>query len=345
MRNTISHRRMLKDTLSAQIMQFMNSNAIEQIIPQGEIRRYSSGSVHNDVLKAIFGEWPEREAEKDEDPRRAKAFGVVRQILHFYYHECVFDRFIFEGYVDGLTHMDRLLSFYSYENAVNKAHQLVHERLSALNQIEAVFFATSAPGDRERIRLSQCGKTVSENESYVYALREGLKYGLLLALAQTSEGLQQPQVAQFYIADIDFMLNEQPRMSVKHLDRLNVKACDANAYGLAHAVEFIRVISMVEVWNRADKSLYNHISDPFCNRFKRILADDNLQTLFVKALRVNKQMFHLFRLGCGSEACLPAAGNFVFYLDVPAHQVPSCHIAAVLHPLEIVAESRKVWLR
>lgn len=326
-------------------MQFMNSNAIEQIIPQGEIRRYSSGSVHNDVLKEIFGEWPGGEAEKDEDPRRAKAFGVVRQILHFYYHESVFDRFIFEGYVDGLTHMDRLLSFYTYENAVGKAHHLVHERLRELNHIEAVFFATSAPSDRERTRLSQCGKTVSENESYVYALREGLKYGLLLALAQTSDGLQQPEVAKFYAADLDFMLNEQPRMSVKHLDRLNVKACDASAHGLAHAVEFIRVISMVEVWNRADKSLYNHISDPFCNRFKRILADENLQILFVKALRANKQMFHLFRLGCGNEAGRPAAGNFVFYLDVPAHQVPSCHIAAVLHPLEIVAESKKVWLR
>ncbi len=24
-----------------------------------------------------------------------------------------------------------------------------------------------------------------------------------------------------------------------------------------------------------------------------------------------------------------------FYLDVPANQVPTCHIAAVLHPLEI----------
>ena len=345
MTNIIIQRRKLKDALLAQIKQFMNSNAIEQIVPQGEIRRYSSGSVHNDVLREVFGEWPEGEAERDEDPRRAKAFGVVRQILHFYYHECVFDRFIFEGYVDGLTHMDRLLSFYTYENAVAKAHHLVQERLSALNHIEAVFFATNAPSDRERTRLNQHGKTVSANESYVYALREGLKYGLLLALVQTSEGLQQPEVAKFYIADLDFMMNEQPRMSVKHLDRLNVKACDASAHGLAHAVEFIRVISMVEVWNRADKSLYNHISDPFCNRFKRILADDNLQTLFVKALRVNKQIFHLFRLGCGNEACLPAAGNFVFYLDVPAHQVPSCHIAEVLHSLEVVAESKKVWLR
>lgn len=323
----------------------MFSKAIEQIIPQGEIRRYSCGGVHNDVLAEIFGEWPGAETEKDDDPRRAKAFAVVRQILHFYYHEHVFDRFIFEGYVDGLTHMDRLLSFYSYENAVRKAHLLVHERLSPLNHIEAVFFATSSPSDRERTRLNQHGQIVSENESYVYALREGLKYGLLLALAQTSEGLQQPQVAKFYSADLDFMLSEQPRMSVKHLDRLNVKACDISAHGLSHVVEFVRVISMVEVWKRTDKSLYDHISDPFCNRFKRILADSDLQALFVKALRANKQMFHLLRLGCGIEACLPAVGNFVFCLDVPPHQVPSCHIASVLNPLESVAESKKVWMR
>ncbi len=56
-----------------------------------------------------------------------------------------FDRFVFEGYVDGLTHMDRLLSFYTYENAVSKAHFLVHERLSILNHIEAVFIAASDP--------------------------------------------------------------------------------------------------------------------------------------------------------------------------------------------------------
>ncbi len=320
----------------------MTSNAVEQIIPQGEIRRYSSGGVHADVLKGIFGDYPENEAEKDDDPRRAKAFGVVRQILHFYYHERVFDRFVFEGYVDGLTHMDRLLSFYMYENAVNKAHFLVHERLSILNHVEAVFIATGEPSYSQRNYVNQVGKAVSANEAYVFALREGLKYGLLLALAQTIKADQQPAIARFYAADLDFMMNEQPRMSVKHIDRLNVFACDMSANGLSHAVEFIRIISMVEVWNRHDRSLYNPISDPFCNRFKRILTSDDLQVLFVKALRANKQMFHLLRLGCGQDACLPAPGNFVFCLDVPAHQVPSCHIAAVLHPLEIVAGSRSI---
>lgn len=325
-------------------MQFMSSNA-NQIIPQGEIRRYSMGGVHSDVLEQIFGEWPSNFAEKDDDPRRAKAFAVVRQILHFYYHEHVFDRFVFEGYVDGLTHMDRLLSFYSYENAVSKAHSLVHERLSVLDHIEAVFFSTTDQGDRQRKRVNQTGQAVSENESYVFALREGLKYGLLLALAQTSEGLQQPEVAKFYSADLDFMLKEQPRMSVKHIDSLHVPACDASANGLKQALEFIRIVSMVEVWNRHDKSLYNPISDPLCNRFKRILTSDDLQVLFVKALRANKQMFHLFRLGCGNESCLPSVGNFIFYLDVPAHSVPTCHIAAVLHPLEIVASRDNNWKR
>lgn len=323
-------------------MQFMSSNA-NQIIPQGEIRRYSMGGVHSDVLEQIFGEWPTNFAEKDDDPRRAKAFAVVRQILHFYYHEHVFDRFVFEGYVDGLTHMDRLLSFYSYENAVSKAHSLVHDRLSLINHIEAVFFTSTELGDRQRKRVSQSGQAVSENESYVFALREGLKYGLLLSLAQTSEGLQQPEVAKFYTKDLDFMVNEQPRMSVKHVDRLHVPTCDAFANGLKQALEFIRIVSMVEVWNRKDKSLYDPISDPLCNRFKRILTSDDLQILFVKALRANKQMFHLFRLGCGNESCVPAVGNFIFYLDVPANQVPTCHIASVLHPLEIVASRDSNW--
>ncbi len=340
---TINHRR-IKKIDRHKSCNFMVSNA-DQIIPQGEIRRFSSGSVHKDVLEQIFGEWPSSFAEKDDDPRRAKAFAVVRQILHFYYHEHVFDRFIFEGYIDGLTHMDRLLSFYSYENAVSKAHSLVHERLGLLNHIEAVFFNTTELGDRQRKRVNQAGQAVSENESYVFALREGLRYGLLLSLAQTSEGLQQPEVAKFYTSDLDFMVNEQPRMSVKHVDRLHVPTCDAFANGLKQALEFIRIVSMVEVWKRHDKSLYNPISDPLCNRFKRILANDDLQVLFVKALRANKQMFHLFRLGCGHGECLPAIGNFVFYLDVPAHQVPSCHIAALLHPLEIVAESKKVWMK
>ena len=325
-------------------MQFMSSNA-EQIIPQGEIRRFSMGGVHTDVLEQIFGEWPTNFAEKDDDPRRSKAFAIVRQILHSYYHEHVFDRFVFEGYVDGLTHMDRLLSFYSYENAVNKAHFLVHERLSLLNHIEAVFFTSGEAGDCQRKRVNQTGKPVTENESYVFALREGLKYGLLLSLAQTGQEYKQPDAAKFYTADLDFIMNEQPRMSVKHVDRLHVPTCDACANGLKQAVEFIRIVSMVEVWNRHDKSLYNPISDPFCNRFKRILTSDDLQVLFVKALRANKQMFHLFRLGCGNESCVPAVGNFVFYLDVPAHQVPSCHIAALLHPLEIVTENGKIWIK
>ncbi len=320
-------------------MQFMVSNTAEQIIPQREIRRYSMGGTHSDVLKQIFGQWPENEAEKDDDPRRAQAFGVVRRILHFYYHENVFDRFVFDGYVDGLTHMDRLLSFYSFENAVSKAHFLVHERLSVIAHIEAVFFTTS--GDGQRLRVNQSGLEVSENESYVFALREGLRYGLLLALAQTCEGRKQLAVAQFHAADLNFMMKEQPRMSVKHLDRLSVKACDMTANGWSHAVEFIRTVSMVEVWNRHDRSLYNPINDPFCNCFKRILNSDDLQVLFVKALRANKQMFHMMRLGCGNESCLPALGNMVFYPDVPAEQVPSCHIAALLNPLENLASSRK----
>lgn len=317
----------------------MVTNA-EQIIPQGEIRRFSMGGTHTDVLMQIFGQWPENAPEKDEDPRRAKAFSVVRQILHFYYHERVFDRFIYDGYLDGLTHMDRLLSFHSFENAVNKAHSLIHERLSVIAHIEAVFFTTSESSDRLRTRVNQAGQTVSENESYVYALREGLKYGLLLSLAQTCEGCQQPDVARFYLTDLDFMMNIQPKMSVKHIDRLSVQACDMTANGWSHAVEFIRTVSMVEVWNRHDRSLYNPISDPFSNRFKRILTSDDLQVFFVKALRANKQMFHLFRLGCGHSSCLPAIGNFVFYLDVPANQVPSCHIAALLTPLENVVDGK-----
>ena len=318
----------------------MTTNVAEQIIPQGEIRRYSMGGTHHDVLKQIFAEWPDNNPEKDDDPRRAKALGVVRQVLHFYYHERVFDRLVFDGYVDGLTHMDRLLSFYSFDNAVKKAHLLVHERLSVIAHIETVFFTGSETGDGQRKRVNQLGLEVSQNESYVFALREGLKYGLLLALAQTCEGRQQPAVAQFYPADLDFVMKEQPRMSVKHLDRLNVQACDMTANGWSHAVEFIRTVSMVEVWNRHDRSLYNPISDPFCNRFKRILNSDDLQVLFVKALRANKQMFHMLRLGCGYSSCLPAIGNLVFCLDVPAEKVPSCHVADVISPLENPAGNR-----
>lgn len=321
----------------------MHSNLVFEFDPRGEIRRYPIGGTHASYLREIFGEWPENKPEMDDDPRRVKAFSVIRQILHFTYHERVFDRFIYDGYLDGLTHMDRLLSFYTYKNAVSKAHFLVHERLSTLNHIEAVFFAYSESEERKRRRINQNGRDITPLESYLFALREGLKYGLTLALAQRSEGMMPPSFVLDYATELDFMLNVQPKMSVRHVDRLNVQAVDVIVNGWSHAVEFIRIVSMVEVWKRADKSLYDPIKDPFANRFKRILSRKDLQSLFVKSLRANKQMFHLFRLGCGYTSCRPSSGNLVFNLGLHADWVPVCHIADLLGKLENPTGSRTDW--
>ncbi len=323
-------------------MQFMTSNA-QLEIPKGEIRRYSMGGTHSGFLAEIFGEWPENEPEKDADPRREKAKKAIGDLLMGYYHERVFDRFIYDGYLDGLTHMDRLLAYYSFENAVRKAHVLVHERLAAIDHIEAVFFTCSEPEERRRKRINQAGVEISEMESYIFALREGLKYGLVLALSLSADGHEQPAVASFYSAEVDFVMNEQPKLMVKHLSSLKIQTTEVMAHGVPDFLDFLNTISMFEVWKREDKSLYDHIKDPVENRFKRVHARKDLQVLFVKALRANKQMFHLMRFGCGFSFCRPAQGNLVLDCSVPAENVPSCHVADALNSIQNPVGSRIDW--
>lgn len=325
-------------------------NPIEQIVPQGEIRRFSMGGTHTDVLKQIFGEWPENEPEHDVDSRRETAQKVVREILFFYYHEQVFDRFLYDGFLDGLTHFDRLLTFLSFQNTVKKAHDLVENRLGAIAHIETVFFTSSVFGDRNRTRVDQQGRQITENESYVFAVREGLRYGLSRALSLVKPGLQAPpsenelaSVEHFHAEQIEFVRNQLPKSRVKYADRFVVKGADVLANGLQIALDFLNDVSMFEIWKRTEAGLYNMYNDPRSNRFKRIHARKDLQTLFVKSLRANKQMFHMFRLGCGFTSCRPAQGNLVFNLGVPAENVPSCHIADAIDRLENPSGSRENW--
>ena len=309
------------------------------------------GGTHSDVLKQIFGDWPKGEPEKDADPRREQAQKIVREILLFLYHEPVLDTFLYDGFLDGLTHFDRLLSYCNFLNAIRRAHVLVYERLNVVAKIEAVFFTEkmSSADEFRRTRINQNFEPISQNESYVFALREGLKYGLSRALALIDRPRLAPaagsicdvnNLAAFDDADIDFVRNDLHKLNVKYADRFNVKDADIKTNGFSSAMEFVGRVSMFEVWKRADQLLYNPISDPVANRFRRILASQDLQILFVKALRANKQMFHIFRLGCGQASCLPERENLVFSLDVPAQQVPASHIAALLKPLESLAQSK-----
>lgn len=303
----------------------MNSNAVEQIVPL-VIRRYSvGGSVRHEVLQQILGEMPTGTPEPDIDPRRETLKAELRIVLLAYCREIVSDWFLQEGVIAGLMHFDRLLSFYTFENAAKLAQELIENRLKVVNHIEAVFFTHHEREANLRMRISQTGAAVCDSEAFVFALREGLKFGLSRAVAN------------------DFVAHDLPRIPVKWVDRFFHRDAKIVETGIARAVEFIGYISMTEVWMREDRSLYDPNRDPEVNRYRRILARKDLQILFVKALRANKQLFHLFRLGFGHVGCKPSVGNMVFDLSVPAQSVPSCHVADVFSKVQNPTGKHELW--
>lgn len=319
------------------------------VIPVGEIRRFEFGGTNTEVLEQVFGGLPTSEPEKDTNPKREQALKIVRELIVMYYHQRRLDTFLFDGLIDGLSHFERLLHYFTFENAVRKAHSLVFERFSVVEDIEAVFIISSSRSEPSK-RVSQTGADVSVNESYVFAVREGLRYALVRALALCPQSGFEPAGTTF--ADlkrleandsmqIDFVRNMQPNLTTKYVDRIDIKCADVATFGWAAASEFIRCISMFEVWMRRDQSLYNPVSDLFENRFRRILANTDLQTLFVKALRSNKQMFHIIRLGCGIAEAKPEEGNFVFDLRIAAEAVPTWHIQDLFNRLQTVKEQRE----
>ena len=324
------------------------------VIPVGEIRRFEFGGTHTEVLEQVFGGLPNSEPERDNNPKHEQAHKIVRDLIVMYYHQRRLDTFLFDGLIDGLSHFERLLHYFTFENAVRKAHTLVFERFNAVHHIEAVFIVSSENSNRASNanpkRVSQTGAEISENESYVFAVREGLRYALVRALSLCPQTSYEPAGTTFGdlkrleandALQIEFVRNTQPNLSTKYLDHIDIKCADIATFGWAATVEFIRCVSMFEVWKRKNQSLYNAISDPFENRFRRILADTELQTLFVRALRANKQMFHIIRLGCGIADAKPEDGNFVFDLRVSAETVPTWHIKDLFNRLQTVKEQRE----
>lgn len=325
-----------------------NTSISSNVIPVGEIRRFEFGGTHTEVLEQVFGGLPASKPEKDSSPKREQALKIVRELIVMYYHQRRLDTFLFDGLIDGLSHFERLLHYFTFENAVRKAHSLVFEHFSVVEDIDAVFIISSSRNEPSK-RVSQTGAAVSENESYVFAVREGLRYALVRALALYPQSQLEPAaettgVMQRLAANdslqIEFVRSIQPNLTTKYVDRMDILCADIATFGWAAAIEFVRCVSMFEVWMRKDKALYNPISDPFENRFRRILANTDLQILFVKALRANKQMFHIIRLGCGIAEAKPEEGNFVFDLRIAAEAVPTWHIQDLFNRLQTVKEQR-----
>lgn len=330
-----------------------NSNNTN-VIPEGEIRRFEFGGTHTEVLEQVFGGLPNSEPERDSNPKHEQALKIVRELIVMYYHQRRLDTFLFDGLIDGLSHFERLLHYFTFENAVRKVHALVFERFKVVSHIEAVFIISGENGNRSATakpkRVSQSGNEISENESYVFAVREGLRYALVRALALYPQSQFEPaagtmgDIRRLVANDslqIDFVRSTQPNLGTRYIDRIDIKCADIATFGWDAAIEFIRCVSMFEVWKRKNNSLYNAISDPFENRFRRILADTELQTLFVRALRANKQMFHIIRLGCGIAEAKPDDGNFIFDLSVSAETVPTWHIQDLFNRLQSVKEQRE----
>ncbi|MBI5171717.1 MAG: hypothetical protein HY986_02455 [Candidatus Melainabacteria bacterium] len=244
------------------------------------------------------------------------------------------------GIMAGIDYLCNVLSLYPFQHGITISRNVLAERLSAVDRIEAGFGSHSVYDPECRL-FDQEQNPISDEEAYVWGCREGLKYALSLCtnLSETQSGSLSgyleldPVMRSFGFAAQEqkhFVQKVLPQLQTKYEDRPSFYAVDMLCHGWSAASRFLKACNLSEA------------KDCDCSQE----ANRQLLFSFVEALRAAPMMFHTFKLGFGHSELRPASTNRVFQIETAVKDVPVEDILQLtaLHYQAGKRSSAKTWL-
>lgn len=276
------------------------------------------GGWHEATAYVIGGLEVNRPFHTDNDPRRMNALTSLLDLRSVYGRDGIYDSAYSYGMIEGVELITSLLQSHGFDNAVNIARQLDNDRLSAIANIEAIFY-THGWGDPNSELVDQNGGELLRGEVFAFALRRAFNYAIGLAMRSayarskrtSSDAAMSPLFKSFGCfseSQKRFVRYELPALRTAYGDRPSTYEIDLLGQGWSLGRDAINAVC------DGARLPLEDLAGTFTRNFV-------FRQRLLKALRDDSVLFHIFRLGFGNFDCRPSADNKVFDRLIPINAI------------------------